>query len=294
MRRSSLARPSRSVLRQDSGDLQLGLVGDAGHLLLDEQRVLVLAPGAGLLDSPPCPAHQGRQGRHAQAQEDRLPGLPVPYPEVCLQHRQGQQRQNRHGRCVGAVYPALGGGGGRVGIVSGPGVGLLLIAPGPLRPQGKQPQPGHHPLPLLQVGQGADDGDEGVGAPVQQVVVPEGAHGQVLWSPEQQVHGPRLLPPSQPQGVFFQGDIVHPGLGVVNAQLLADEGALPAPDQQGDPARVPGDLQREGFGDGDGAQQVLHAQHGTLPRAGRRDGAISRVAGSFRPLNILAMKFGLM
>ena len=62
-----------SVLRQDSGDLQLGLVGDAGHLLLDEQRVLVLAPGAGLLDSPPCPAHQGRQGRHAQAQEDRVP-----------------------------------------------------------------------------------------------------------------------------------------------------------------------------------------------------------------------------
>ena len=39
-----------------------------------------------------------------------------------------------------------------------------------------------------------------VGALVQQVVVPEGAQGQVLRPPEPQVHGPRLLSLPQPKG----------------------------------------------------------------------------------------------
>ena len=52
----------------------------------------------------------------------------------------------------------------------------------------------------------------------------------------------------------------------MDAQLLLDEGTLPAAGQQGDSGGVSGDLQGEGFGDGDGPQQVLHPQQGALCR----------------------------
>ena len=79
-------------------------------------------------------------------------------------------------------------------------------------------------------------------------------------------------PSARRSGSSSGEDLVHPGLGIVGAQLLLDEGTFPAAGQQGDHGGVTGDFQGEGFGDGDGAQQVLHSQQRALPGALRGDG----------------------
>ena len=114
-----------------------GLVGDAGSLLLDQQRVPVLAPGEGLPDAPPGPARQGQRRRRAQAQQHRLPGLAVLNPEVAPQSRQGHHPQDGQGHPVLGVNLGLGvlGVVGRVGTLLA--LRLLLVVAGPLRPQGE-------------------------------------------------------------------------------------------------------------------------------------------------------------
>ena len=64
---------------------------------------------------------------------------------------------------------------------------------GPVGAQGAQQQAGQHPLPLLQLGQGTHQGDEGVGTGVQQVVVTEGAQGHVFGAAGPERHSPGLL-----------------------------------------------------------------------------------------------------
>ena len=140
----------------------MGLVGESGDLLPDEQRVLVLAPGAPLLDAPPSPARQGRQGDRAQAQQRRLPRLPALYPQVALERRHSEHPQDGQVRHAVAVDPLVGVVGGRLGVGQRLAVRLLLVGAGPVGSQGQQPQPGHQPLPLLQIRQGADDGDQRV------------------------------------------------------------------------------------------------------------------------------------
>ena len=73
------------------------------------------------------------------------------------------------------------------------------------------------------------------------------------------------------QGGVLVRDLMDPGLGVVGRQLLLHVGTLPAAGQRGDSLGFAGDLQGEGFGDGDDVKQVLHPQQGPLLLAGRRD-----------------------
>ena len=86
-----------------------------------------------------------------------------------------------------------------------PVLGPLLVLAGPVRSQGEQLHPRYQSFPLSQVGHGADDGEQGIGARVQQVVVPKGPQGQVLRPPEPQVHGPGLLAFRQAQGSLSGG-----------------------------------------------------------------------------------------
>ena len=107
-------------------------------------------------------------------------------------------------------------------------------------------------------------------AGVQQVVVPEGAQGHVLGSVGLERHPPGLLAVSQAQGVLLRRDFADAGLGVVGGDLAPHHPVVLAAGQQGHAVHVPGDLQGEGFGDGDGLEQVLHAQERALPGPGRR------------------------
>ena len=239
---------------------------------LINKRVVVPVSGEELLDAPPGPAGQGQSCRHAQAQEHRLPSLAVPDPEVAPQPHQGRHSQDDEGHRLPGINLVLAvlGGADRGGLL--PLLGPLLVLTGPFRSQGEQLDPRHQPFPLSQVGHGADEGDQGIGPRFPQVVVLEGAQGQVLRPPEPQVHGPGLLALRQPQRVVLRGDLVDPGLGVEGAHLLLDEGTLAAAGQQGDAGGVPGQLQGEGFGDGDGTQEALHPRQGAAPGALRRDG----------------------
>ena len=110
-----------AVLGEDGDDLELGLVGDAGELILDQQGVLVAAPGAGLPDAPPGPARHGQRRRGADAQEHRLPGLAPLHPQVALDGRKDQHPQGRQLVHVGA-------GGLGLGVVGGVGRVRLLPA----------------------------------------------------------------------------------------------------------------------------------------------------------------------
>ena len=127
-----------AVLGEDGDDLQLGLVGDARSLLLNQQRVPVLAPGEGLPYAPPGPARQGQRRRRAQAQQHRLPGLAVLNPEVAPESHEGHHPQHGQGHPVLGVDLGLGvlGVVGRVGPL--PAFRLLLVVAGPLRPQREQ------------------------------------------------------------------------------------------------------------------------------------------------------------
>ena len=105
-----------------------------------------------------------------------------------------------------------------------------------------------------------------------QVVVLEDAQGQVLRSPEPQVHGPSLLSLRQTQRVALRWYLADPGLGIEGAHLLLDEGTLAAAGQQGDPGGVPRQLQGEGFRYRDGVQEALHPRQAVIAGALRRDG----------------------
>ncbi len=161
--------------------------------------------------------------------------------------------------------------GGVAGFGDGPLVGPGLVGLGPLGTQGAQQQAGHDALAGAQGGQGADDRQQGIGAGVQQVVVPEGAQGHVFRAVNSQGQAPSQLPLAAAHGVVVGGHFADASLGVVGGQLLLDHPVVHAAGQQGDAVHVPGQFQGEGFGDGDGLEQVLHAQQGALAGAVRRD-----------------------
>ena len=160
--------------------------------------------------------------------------------------------------------------GGVGALVAGVGEGFLLGGLGPGGSQGAQQQAAEDAFPGAQRRQRADDGQQGVGAGVQQVVVPEGAQGHVLRSSGPQRHTPGPLADMDEDGVLVHGHQADAGLGVVGGQLLPHHLTLLAAGQQGDAAGVAGQFQGEGLGDGDGLEQVLHAQQGALAAAGRR------------------------
>ena len=81
---------------------------------------------------------------------------------------------------------------------------------------------------------------------------------------------PRLLALFQAQGVLLRGHLPDAGLGVVGGELASHHLVVLAAGQQGHAVGVPGQLQGEGFGDGDGLEQVLHPQQRPLSGAPRR------------------------
>ena len=253
---------------QHGDDLQLSVEGDAAHLLLDQQRVV--DPAAGLLPAPPTPARHGQPQDGAGAQERRLEKLPVLDPQVAPEGRQRPGAQDGHGHPVQLEGLGVVGVGGVGPLLAGVLESLLLVGLGPVGAQGAQQQPGQDPLAGPQGGEGADYRQQGIGAGVQQVVVPEGAQRHVLWAAGTEGQAPGLLSPVDEDGVVVDGYLPDAGLGVVGGELLPDHLVVLAAGQQGHAVHVPGQLQGEGFGYGDGLEQVLHAQERPLPGAGRR------------------------
>ena len=149
-------------------------------------------------------------------------------------------------------------------------MGLVHVGLGPVGAEGAQHQPRHHALPLVEGRERAHEGDEGVGAGVEQVVVPEGAQGDVLGSVGPQGDRPRLLALAQAQGIVAGVHIPYAGLGVVGSQLAAHHLVVEAAGHQRHAVHVPGQLQGEGLGDRDGLEQVLDAQQGALTGPWRR------------------------
>ncbi len=150
-------------------------------------------------------------------------------------------------------------------------VGPLHVGPGPVGSQGAQQQPRHDALSLLQVGQGAQECEKGVGAGVQQVVVPEGAQGGVHGAPGPQGHAPCLLLFPQNQWVFFLRHLANAGLRVVDRYLLPHHLAVDAAGHQRHAVGLSRQLQGEGLGDRYRLEQVLHTQQGALSGARRGD-----------------------
>ena len=143
-------------------------------------------------------------------------------------------------------------------------MGLLQVRLRPVGSQGTQHQPRHDALPFVQVGESAHEGDEGVGAGVEEVVVPEDAERDVLGAVGPERHAPRLLALVQAQGVVLGGNLLYLRLGVAGGYLATHHLVLQAAGQQGHAIRVPGQLQGERFGDGDGAEHVLDSQERSL------------------------------
>ena len=83
-------------------------------------------------------------------------------------------------------------------------MGLLHVGLRPVGSHRAQHQPRHDALLLAKVGQRAQDGDEGVGAGVEQVVVPEDPERDVLGAVGPERHGPRLLALVDAQGVVLR------------------------------------------------------------------------------------------
>ena len=149
-------------------------------------------------------------------------------------------------------------------------MGLVHVGLRPVGAEGAQHQPRHDALTLVDVGEGAHQGDEGVGAGVEQVVVPEGPQGHVLGGVGPQGHAPRLLAVAHAQGVVVRVQLLDAGLGIVGGELAAHHLVVEAAGHEGDAVHVGGELQGEGLRHRDGAEHVLHAQQGALPGAGRR------------------------
>ena len=204
------------------------------------------------------------------AHEHGLPGLPRLHPQVAPQGGQCRHPQDGHRHAVRLEGPGLVGVGGVAPVLHGPLVGLLQMRLRPVGSQGAQHQPRHDALPLVQVGERAQQGDEGVGAGVEQVVVPEHPERHVLGAVGPERHAPRLLALVQAQGVVLGGNLLYLGLRVAGGDLAAHHLVLQAAGQQRHAVHVPGQLQGEGFGDGDGAEHVLDSQQRALPRPGGR------------------------
>ena len=253
---------------QYGDDLELGVEGDARDLLAYQDGVLDAA--ARLLPAPPRPAAEGHAQGGGEAQGRRLPYLAVLHPQIALEGGQRADAEDGHRHAVQLEGLGLEGVGGFPRLHAGPLVGLVEVVLRPVGAEGAQQEPRDHPLPGFQFREGAHQGDKGVGAGVEEVVVPEGAQGDVLGAVGPERDRPRLLFVPESQGVFAGVHPLDAGLGVVGGELAAHHLVIEAASHEGHAVDVPGQLQGEGFGDGDGAEQVLDAQQGALTRAGRR------------------------
>ena len=258
--------------RQDGGHLQFGVEGDAGDLFLDQGGVVDAFPPA--LPALPEPGPRDGGGERARAQQRGLEGLAALHPVVALEGDQADHAEDGEGEAVrSARRPLRGGcGRGRFGPFPGTLVGALLVGLRPVGAEGAQEQTGDDAFSWPQGGQRSEEGEEGVGAGVEQVVVEEGAQGRVLGSARRERHAPGLLTRIEAQGVLRLGHRLDAGLGVMGADLAAHDLLVVAAGHEGDAIHVAREFEGEGFGDGDRLEQVLDAEQGAFPGSRRRYG----------------------
>ena len=123
---------------QDGDDLYLRVEGDAGDLLLYEDRVLDAA--SGLLPPPPGPAAHGQPESRSDSQEGGLPYLAVLHPQVALQGGQSADAEDGHRHAVHLEGLGLEGVGGLARLHAGPLVGLVQVSLRPVGAKGAQHQ----------------------------------------------------------------------------------------------------------------------------------------------------------
>ncbi len=138
---------------QYGGDLNLGVEGDAGHLLLDEEWVLDAL--ARLPPAVPCPSTDGQSQGCARPQQGGLPYLAVLHPKVALEGGQRADAEHGHRDAVHLERLGLEGVGGFPRLHAGPLVGLVQVCLGPVGAEGAQHQPRHDALTLVDVGESA-------------------------------------------------------------------------------------------------------------------------------------------
>ena len=256
-------------LGKDHNDLQLGLEGQAGDLLPDQEGVVDVFPGP----LPPLPGEPANaQGECCpETQQDGLPRLSALHPLVAFDGGQGGGAQDGHGNAVQPKRAGLVGVGGLRGLAEGAFEGAWPVGLGPVGPQGAQQQSRDHPLAPVQPRQGAHEGDEGVRAGVLTAAVLEGSEGHVLRPAGAERPHPRLLSGGQSQGVVLPRDLVNPSLGIAGGQLAAHRPVPQAAGHEGDAAGLARQLEGEGLRYGDGAKHALDTQDGALPGPGGRD-----------------------
>ena len=152
----------------------------------------------------------------------------------------------------------------------GPTVDLLLVDLRPVGAQGAQHQPRHDALPFVEVRKRAHEGDERVRARIEQVVVAEDAERGVLGAVGPEGHAPRLLILAQSQWIVLRRDLLDVGLRVAGCDLSAHHPVVHAARHEGHAVCIPGQLEGEWFGDGDGAEHVLDSQQRSVSGPGRR------------------------
>ena len=248
--------------------MQFGVEGYTRNLLPDEERVV--HAGAGLLDPPPCPARDGEDGGHADSQKRGLPGLARSHPEIAPESDQGGDAEDGHCGHVGLVMSHLVRVSGVAGLLNGSLVGFFEMGLRPVRAEGAEHQSRHDSLTLVQVGQRAEQGDEGVRAGVEQVVVAEGAQGDVIGAAGAEGHRPRPLALFKAQRVVLRRHLVDARLGIVGRYLAAHDLLVEAAGHECHAVYVPGQFQGKWLRHGDGLEHVLDAEQGSFPRAGRR------------------------
>ena len=119
-------------------------------------------------------------------------------------------------------------------------------------------------------------GDEGVGTGVEEVVVAEGAQGHVVGTAGGQGQTPGLLALGEMQGILLAGELLDAGLGVVGGDLAAYDLAAAAAREQGDAVRVPRQSREKGSG------TVIDWRRFSTPRSVRspvRGGVTARRTG---------------
>ena len=224
--------------RQDGDDLDLGVEGDARDLLLDQERVVDAVARA--LPARPGPAAHRQAEGDARPQRDRLPGFPGLPPLVALEGGEARQGKHGHHHAVGAVVADLTGVGGVGPLLQGPLMGPDLVGLGPVGTERSQQQPRHDALACPERRERAEDGEEGVGAGIEQVVVTEDAQRHVLGTARPERDRPRLLAFPEEEGVVLGCELLDAGLRVVRGDLAADDSLVVAARHEGDAVGVPG------------------------------------------------------
>ena len=126
----------------------------------------------------------------------------------------------------------------------------------------------NYTLTLVEGRERPQQGDQWVGAGVEKIVVPECADGGVLRASGSEGHCPSLLTLPYSKGVLVVGYQPDSRLGVVGGDLPANYPVVQAAGHDHSAVHVSHQLQGEWLRDGDGLQEVLHAEERPLPGPG--------------------------